>query len=269
MWYVATEIGLWMLAAFLLGALVGWVFRMARAREFVSREREDLVSAFEQEEQRASAAEGRAAAMEVRLAELARQVQQRQDKIDALERDLSTQHVTVKGLEAARDQLRDKVADRERAARALEDCVADSDRRREEEQQRAQRELERVRAEAEGCQREVQRLGARIAELEPMAARREAGAGEAVRPAREPREPSPAPTVAATASMRDDLKRIKGVGPVIERRLNELGYHTFGDIAGWTATDIERVREALGPLGGRIRRERWVEQAKRFGRGGG
>ncbi|TPM33048.1 hypothetical protein FJ958_09875 [Mesorhizobium sp. B2-3-5] len=36
---------------------------------------------------------------------------------------------------------------------------------------------------------------------------------------------------------------------------------SFAQIAAWTAADIERIEHAL-QFGGRVERERWVEQAK-------
>jgi predicted flap endonuclease-1-like 5' DNA nuclease len=65
----------------------------------------------------------------------------------------------------------------------------------------------------------------------------------------------------------DDLKRIRGVGVVIEKKLNALGVTSYQDIASWTDADIERVSEALD-FKGRIERERWVEQARILTGGG-
>ena len=61
----------------------------------------------------------------------------------------------------------------------------------------------------------------------------------------------------------DDLTRIKGIGRVLQAKLNELGIVTFQQIADFGQADIERVNEKLD-FPGRIERERWVEQAKVF-----
>ncbi len=61
----------------------------------------------------------------------------------------------------------------------------------------------------------------------------------------------------------DDLTRIKGIGPVLKGKLNDLGIVTFQQIADFTAADIERVNAQLD-FPGRIEREKWVEQAKDF-----
>jgi predicted flap endonuclease-1-like 5' DNA nuclease len=65
----------------------------------------------------------------------------------------------------------------------------------------------------------------------------------------------------------DDLKRIRGIGVMIEKRLNSLGVVTYEDIANWTSADIERISEQLD-FKGRIQRENWVEQARILAAGG-
>jgi predicted flap endonuclease-1-like 5' DNA nuclease len=69
------------------------------------------------------------------------------------------------------------------------------------------------------------------------------------------------------ASQADDLKRIKGIGVLIEKKLNSLGVATYEDIANWTGEDIERISESLD-FKGRIQRENWVEQARILAAGG-
>lgn len=73
--------------------------------------------------------------------------------------------------------------------------------------------------------------------------------------------PEPDRRKAANSTVRDNLRRLIGIGPVNERRLNEHGITTFAQIAGWSATDVRSVEEYL-QFDGRIKRERWVEQAK-------
>lgn len=59
----------------------------------------------------------------------------------------------------------------------------------------------------------------------------------------------------------DDLKRIRGVGVLIERKLRQLGVNTYDEIASWTAADVERVNAHLD-FEGKIERENWIEQAR-------
>lgn len=65
----------------------------------------------------------------------------------------------------------------------------------------------------------------------------------------------------ASADDKDDLTRIKGVGPFIEKKLNGLGIYTFKQIGGFTDDTIERVTEAIEFFPGRIQRDNWVSQA--------
>jgi predicted flap endonuclease-1-like 5' DNA nuclease len=39
----------------------------------------------------------------------------------------------------------------------------------------------------------------------------------------------------------DDLKVIKGVGPVIERKLNDAGVYTFEQLGNLTASGLRRI----------------------------
>jgi predicted flap endonuclease-1-like 5' DNA nuclease len=64
-----------------------------------------------------------------------------------------------------------------------------------------------------------------------------------------------------------DLKRIRGIGVLIERRLNAMQITSYEQIANWTAADIERVSRTLD-FKGRIERENWVEQARILASGG-
>ena len=68
---------------------------------------------------------------------------------------------------------------------------------------------------------------------------------------------------AVTPAPPDDLTRIKGIGPVNARKLNEHGVATFAQIAAWKKADIAAA-EAYLEFDGRIAREDWVGQAKRL-----
>lgn len=60
----------------------------------------------------------------------------------------------------------------------------------------------------------------------------------------------------------DDLKRIKGVGPKLEKLCNSMGFYHFEQIANWTASDVAWVDENLEGFKGRVSRDEWVKQAK-------
>jgi predicted flap endonuclease-1-like 5' DNA nuclease len=65
----------------------------------------------------------------------------------------------------------------------------------------------------------------------------------------------------------DDLKRIRGIGVLIEKKLNSLGITHYEQIANWTGADIERISRILD-FKGRIERENWIEQARILATGG-
>jgi len=67
---------------------------------------------------------------------------------------------------------------------------------------------------------------------------------------------------AADDAPRDDLKQIKGVGPAIEKTLNEMGISRFDQIAQMSEYDIDRVAHRLKGFRSRIYREDWIGQAR-------
>ncbi len=58
----------------------------------------------------------------------------------------------------------------------------------------------------------------------------------------------------------DDLQRISGVGPVLERKLNALGIFHYRQIAAFTPEQIAAVDDELN-FKGRIERDNWLTQA--------
>ncbi|MEJ8476491.1 50S ribosomal protein L21 [Roseibium algae] len=72
------------------------------------------------------------------------------------------------------------------------------------------------------------------------------------------------PLFTAPEGKADDLKKISGVGPVLEKKLNALGITTYAQVAGFSADDIARVDDALS-FKGRIERDNWLQQAKELG----
>ena len=71
----------------------------------------------------------------------------------------------------------------------------------------------------------------------------------------------------AGAGEADDLRKLKGVGPALERKLRDAGVTGFAQIAAWTDDEIAAFDETLN-FKGRIERDGWVEQAKILAAGG-
>ncbi|QQR35401.1 hypothetical protein JI749_13700 [Devosia oryziradicis] len=70
----------------------------------------------------------------------------------------------------------------------------------------------------------------------------------------------PATLAGPRAGTPDNLKQIKGIGPKIEASLYAMGIFHVHQIAAWNKANINWVDAQLA-FKGRIRRERWVEQA--------
>jgi NADH-quinone oxidoreductase subunit E len=65
----------------------------------------------------------------------------------------------------------------------------------------------------------------------------------------------------------DDLKLIKGVGPKLERVLNDIGIFHYDQIASWTDAEVAWADENLVGFKGRVSRDSWVTQAKALAAG--
>lgn len=61
---------------------------------------------------------------------------------------------------------------------------------------------------------------------------------------------------------RDDLSRIDGIGPFIEKKLNDVNVYSFEQIANWSAEDIKNITQQIQYFEGRIEKDNWVGQAK-------
>ncbi len=101
------------------------------------------------------------------------------------------------------------------------------------------------------------------AEAKPAAKPAKAEAKPAKKAAAKPAAKKATPKATSGA---DDLKQLSGVGPALEKKLNENGVTTFAQIAGWSKADIDDMDGKLS-FKGRIEREGWVAQAKKLAKG--
>ena len=102
----------------------------------------------------------------------------------------------------------------------------------------------------------------------PKKAKKAAPKEEAPKAAKEEKaaDAAPAALFAAPEGEPDDLKKISGVGPVLEKKLHALGITKYAQVAAFTAEDVARVDDALS-FKGRIGREDWIGQAKMLAEG--
>ncbi|WP_138934227.1 50S ribosomal protein L21 [Roseovarius arcticus] len=94
--------------------------------------------------------------------------------------------------------------------------------------------------------------------------------GEAEEKSAETKAPAkkaaPKKAAPAKASGDDDLKKLSGVGPALEKKLHENGVTSFAQIAKWSDADVAEMDEKLS-FKGRIEREGWIDQAKELAKG--
>ena len=117
-------------------------------------------------------------------------------------------------------------------------------------------------------QAEIDRLRKRL--IEVRAALRIKTDGGAVVPRQKARQNGSqlsleiAQAKAAKERPKDDLSKIHGIGPVFARTLNKMGLYSFGQIARWTSEDIDKVAKKLYTAPDRIKRDRWIDEAKKL-----
>jgi NADH-quinone oxidoreductase subunit E len=75
----------------------------------------------------------------------------------------------------------------------------------------------------------------------------------------------PVGLAAARKGQPDDLKKIEGIGPALEKLCNEMGIFHFDQIAAWGASEIDWMDGNLKGFKGRVTRDKWVAQAKLIG----
>jgi len=63
---------------------------------------------------------------------------------------------------------------------------------------------------------------------------------------------------------KDDLTLINGIGPFIEKKLNDIGIYTYKQIAAFDGPKIEQVTRDVAYFPGRIEKDDWVGQAQKL-----
>ena len=296
--YLITQIIVWLLIAFLVGFAIGWLFRdhgvSTRMRTQDNRWRQRLRT-LEDERDRAQALSeelnvrvnslgaelGAAAESAEQLGQKLRRCQDtvaaREMTIGNLEKRIVTLENSVEDEKVDQDEwdtrlnsLQRQIDDRDREiaglqtqlqtkSEALSDLENEARKQRQtlanlssDSQDRA--ELEKLLADKEQ----------RIASLEIDLEKRGEPDERNVEPSHAPHQDDPKlPSfrIEARPGVKDDLKRIHGIGPVLEGMLNALGISQFSQIAAFTADDIHWVTDHIDAFPDRIVRDKWVEQA--------
>ncbi len=243
----AAGAGLLWLAQLLWGKLVAPV--RARTLEYeLDEARSDLISY----EQRIQALQKQVAASNEKTEALQRAKRQLTATLDARNRSLRESNERITSLELdllpssrestedLRRELRLAVSARDEAQQAL--------RQSETRNERLRAELEVLNGIHERMLDDMERLKARVqeAELELRSS------GES-RP--------PAWLMTQPYGPRDDLQRLEGVDPILERSLNRLGIYHFHQIARFEPSDVEWIVEHIDGIPEGTIRDSWIPDA--------
>jgi predicted flap endonuclease-1-like 5' DNA nuclease len=126
-----------------------------------------------------------------------------------------------------------------------------------------------VKAEPEKVEPKAKKKPAAKAAAKPAAKKPAAKAKAAPKTAKtSSKDGKPAALAAARGGNADDLKKIKGVGPGLEKTLNENGIFHYDQIGAWSKADVAYVDEKMLRFKGRATRDEWVKQAKTLAKGG-
>ncbi|AXT51434.1 molybdopterin oxidoreductase [Aquimarina sp. BL5] len=71
-------------------------------------------------------------------------------------------------------------------------------------------------------------------------------------------------TFDAATQTADDLKKVNGIGPVMEKKLNEIGIYTFDQVSKMTETEYNLLDSITGSFPGRAQRDDWAGQAEKL-----
>ena len=71
-------------------------------------------------------------------------------------------------------------------------------------------------------------------------------------------------TFDASTETADDLKKVKGIGPKMEKTLNQIGIFTFAQVGRMTEKEYDLLDAITGSFPGRAQRDDWAGQAKKL-----
>lgn len=128
-----------------------------------------------------------------------------------------------------------------------------------------QRRYDNLKDESDAMRRTADQLRAELAAERAREAELEASMHEKLEKERQEKtqkaEKSHSRFTPASLQTRDDLTKISGIGPAIQKKLHELGIYSYRQIAEFTPDDIVRVAASLKVFKGRIGRDNWIGQA--------
>lgn len=241
-----------------------------KALETSTRERDDTARELEEAQEQLDGASAQIEEARQKMAEQERAAEHLQQTVEELK---ETQAISVTALaEKAReiDMLHAQLA--EESSRHHTGLMEKADELAAAQERRAEleRELEESRSARAHAEEETEQYRTALEEREaPHEEVRDAdqeGVPEtvvSVGPQDEDNGAAAAGVQATSTEDDDDLKLIPGIGPKLEQLLHGLGVRSFRQVALWSDEDIDRIDTHLERFHGRIRREGWVEGARR------
>jgi predicted flap endonuclease-1-like 5' DNA nuclease len=200
---------------------------------------------------------------EQRIEALHRQLQAAQDKADALQRSKRQLTATLDARNRALHESNERIS-------MLELDAHPTSRESSEDLRRELRIAVAERDDAQAALRQAETRGERLrAELEVLHGIHErmlkARLSEAELELKSSGESRPpAWLMVQPYGPRDDLQRLQGVDPLLERQLNRLGIYHFHQIARFESADVEWLAEHIAGVPAQTIRDSWVPDAGRL-----
>ncbi len=234
MLYLIGQISLCLIIAVLLGAAIGWGLRGMRCRAC----EDELTAGLEGKDAALKSAEKKVIVLATSLSDLRTELDHTtlrlQKRVDALEPLIKTVVDRENEISVMHSKVSMLPSLQEQVETANTEC------------ERLQNELQLVTDVKVG---EISRLRKQVSELERVHEKK----------------------LFETPDEKDDLKKINGIGQVLEQMLNKIGITAFQQIARFTEQDVKQVDDALQVFQGRIVRDNWiggarVEYKKKYGK---
>lgn len=230
--YLITQIFICLLIAAVIGFIIGWLLKTVSCKatqDSITKEKNSL---------------------EQTLQETRNTLQQRDEEITKLQKKLDACHEENKKIAS---QMHAKLQENESKLHNAQESINRLQQAKEDAENRLQKTNEQMKTleqQKEEAEQNITELSGIINELKTKL-QKEAK----LTLLQEPRN-----------GQKDNLQLIKGIGPVLEKMLNEIGIYHFDQIASLTPEDIAFINEKLA-FSGRIERDDWVAQAKALAKG--
>jgi predicted flap endonuclease-1-like 5' DNA nuclease len=88
--------------------------------------------------------------------------------------------------------------------------------------------------------------------------------GEAEKESLKPKRASETKAIAQIPARQDNLRWISGIGPGLEKKLQDVGITSFAQIVALTDAEIAELEANVVKFAGRVKRDDWIGQAQRL-----